>query len=371
MARRLDFEAEYNNRARVPDHPEIQGRWSTRSRAFREQAGTHALLDQAYGDLERQKFDLFQPADGAADAPLIVFIHGGYWQRGDRTDYACVAEVFTNAGFRVALPSYRLCPDVAVAHIVGDIQEFLVALFDQIPRRPLVVGHSAGGHLAAMALATDWSDVDGVPNDLVTHAIAISGLFDLQPLLKVSANDVLCLTPETAHAVSPLSGSAPGGDRHLVAAVGADESAEFIRQSLEIAGRWGQDGLTTECMLVPAANHFTVLDELMRPGSGLHRRVVDLAHAVSAEVATALVSTDNAAAAEAATDQAAHDDAPAAQEPEPADLQAHEDARDDADAPVAEPAAQDADDVPTGGDEASAADIAAGSDGPDGDNATV
>lgn len=296
MARRLDFEAEYNNRARVPEHPEIQERWSERSKAFRaaaEKAG-RALLDQPYGDLERQKFDLFLPEEGADAAPLIVYIHGGYWQRGDREDYACIAETFTKAGLRVAIPSYRLCPDVAVAHIVGDIQEFLVALYDQIPRRALVIGHSAGGHLAAMALATDWSGVEGVPEDLISHAIAISGLFDLQPMLKVSVNDVLCLTEETARAVSPLSGSAPSGFRHLVAAVGAEESAEFIRQSLEVAGRWGEGDVTTECLLVPNANHFTVLDELMRPGSGLYRRVVDLAEAVSDEMGFPASSDSNA-----------------------------------------------------------------------------
>lgn len=282
MAQRLDYEAEYNARAAVPEHEEIRAGWIARSEAFRNSRGEKAQLDLSYGEFDRQKFDLFLPDEDPDTAPLIVYIHGGYWQRGHHTEYALIGETFTKAGFRVAVPSYRICPDVAVAHIVGDIQEFLASLYDRIPRRPLVIGHSAGGHLAAMALATDWSDVDGVPNDLVTHAISISGIFDLQPLLKTSANQVLCLTPETAEAVSPLSGSAPPPGRHFVAAVGAKESPEFIRQSLEIAGRWGEAGVTTECVLVPNANHFTILDELMKPGSGLYQRVIALAAAVDA-----------------------------------------------------------------------------------------
>ncbi|MEM9026953.1 MAG: alpha/beta hydrolase [Pseudomonadota bacterium] len=282
MARRLDLESEYNARMRVPEYSDIQMRWQSKSADFRTSRADLQHLDQDYGDMERQAYDLFLPDQGGDEAPLIVFIHGGYWQRGNRTDYACIAEPFVAAGYRVAVPSYRVCPDVAIAHIVGDIQEFLVTLYDRIPRRPLVIGHSAGGHLAAMALATDWSGVEGVPADLVTHAVAISGLFDLEPLLHVTENDVLCLTPETAEAVSPLSGSPPPPGRHLVAAVGAEESPEFIRQSLEVSGRWGDLNVTTECLLVPNSNHFTVLDELMRPGSGLFQRVCAMADAIDA-----------------------------------------------------------------------------------------
>ena len=282
MAQRLDFEAEYNARARVPEHPDIQARWHSGSAAYRDASGARAALDLPYGEHERQHYDVFSPEGAGDDTPLMVFIHGGYWQRGDRKDYSCLAEPYNARGIRVALPSYRICPEVGVVDIVEDIRSFLVTLYRQFQTAPLVVGHSAGGHLAAAMLATDWSKVDDVPDDLVTHAVSISGIFDLSPLVTVSVNEVLGITEDTADAASPLAWAPPPAGRHLVAVAGAGESQEFIRQSLEVAGRWGDEGVTTECVMVPNTNHFTVVDCAMKPGNGLFERIAELALAKSA-----------------------------------------------------------------------------------------
>jgi arylformamidase len=191
-------------------------------------------LNLPYGSRERQRYDLFHAAD--KDAPLIVYIHGGYWQRGDRKDYSFVARELNANGITVAIPSYSLCPAVSVMEIGDEIQLCLAALWKRTKKRPTVIGHSAGGHLTAEMLARDWIGFTGVPADLVHAGYAISGVFDLAPLISTSLNEALCLTAGTARAASPLFRPPPPKGRRFVAAVGGDESEEFQRQSREIAG---------------------------------------------------------------------------------------------------------------------------------------
>lgn len=271
----IDYEAEYNNRRRVPEHTEIIARWLRESERVRSSLPSE--LDVAYGPKPRQHYDVFRPARGEdSGGPLIVYIHGGYWQRGDRTEYSFVAETLVRKGATVVLPSYTLCPEASVADIMEEMRQFLRALWDRMKRRPVVVGHSAGGHLAAAMLATPWSDY-GVPADLVRAAYAISGVFELEPLIPTSLNEALQLTPEAARGASPLLWPPPPADRTLVAAVGGAESQEFLRQSLDIAATWSAAGVKAECVVVPNANHFTVVDELTRSESAMVHRVLQLA----------------------------------------------------------------------------------------------
>jgi arylformamidase len=271
----LDYEAEYNNRKRVPDYPEIQAHRQKESAAFLPLA--NAETDLIYGPAERQRYDLFRPKNAGGSSPLVVFIHGGYWQRGDRKDNIFLARELNTRGITVALPSYTLCPAVKVADIVAEMQRFLKAVWERTNERPVVVGHSAGGHLAAAMLATDWSKAGGVPSDLVRSAYALSGVFDLAPLIGTSINDAVKLDAASAREMSPLLWPAPPKDRTLVAAVGGDESQEFVRQSLAIAGAWSRAGVKAECVVVPGANHFTIVDELARPESAMLARIVGLA----------------------------------------------------------------------------------------------
>jgi len=274
----MDYEVEYNNRQRVPEHGEINARWQAASEAYRGTA--RAELDLPYGPGERQRYDLYFA--GSRPAPLVAYIHGGYWQRGDREGYAFLARALNAAGLDVALPSYTLCPAASVMDIVAELRAFLAALWAKTKTHPLVTGHSAGGHLTAAVVATDWSKVAGVPADLVRAGVPISGVFELSPLVGTSINDLVRLDVASARAASPQLWPPPPAARTVVAAVGGNESAEFLRQSRDIADVWGRAGLKTECLVVPGANHFTVVDALADPTSALHTCVVALAREAGA-----------------------------------------------------------------------------------------
>jgi arylformamidase len=272
----LDLEAEYNNRRRVPAHAEHAARWQTASAAYR-QAAMDAELDLAYGPKERNRYDLFRAGD--AKAPLVVYIHGGYWQRGDRKDYSFLAKELNAAGIDLALPSYTLCPSASVMDIIGELRACLVAVWKKTGKRPVVTGHSAGGHLTGAMAATDWSRMADAPADLVRAGVPISGVFELEPLIPTSINDLVGLDAASARAASPLLWPPPRKGLKVIAAVGGDESSEFLRQSRVVAEAWARAGLETECLVVPGTNHFTVVDELAKPGSALFGAVLRLARA--------------------------------------------------------------------------------------------
>jgi arylformamidase len=271
----LDYETEYTKHRSLPEVPDIQARWAKASDAYRAEASVQ--LDQAYGPGERQRYDLFRPKGDAKDVPLVVYIHGGYWQRGEGKPYAFVARVFNEHGIALATPSYTLCPTAKVIDIVAEMRQCLKTLWQRTRERPVVIGHSAGGHLAAAMVATDWSKVGDVPTDLVRAGYSLSGVFDLSPLVGTSLNEALKLDVLSAREASPILWPAPPKDRTLIAAVGANESQEFIRQSLDIAGTWSRAGVKAECVVVPSANHFTMVDELARPESAMLARIVGLA----------------------------------------------------------------------------------------------
>ena len=269
----IDYEAEYNNRARVPEHPAIIEGWA-RDAAYRAEAGRR-LTGMPYGPGERQEIDIFAP-DAPQDGATVLFIHGGYWQALDRSSFSHLARGLNAHGLTVAILSYDLCPKVRVGEIVDEMRQACRALRD---RGPLVVaGHSAGGHLAACLLATDWASV-GLPAELAGRAYAISGLFDLKPLVPTSVNRALGLSEREAERASVLSlGAARGpGTRR---GGGGDESAEYLRQSRSIVERWGSWASGPYREAVPGANHFTVIAGLADPNSAMTRRVAELALAV-------------------------------------------------------------------------------------------
>lgn len=271
----MDYEAEYNNRARVPENPSIIASWAKDAAGYRER---HAPRSIAYGRGARQQIDFFagDGFTGAADGPIVVFIHGGYWQALDRSFFSHCAAGLNAHGISVAIPSYDLCPDVTVDHIIQQMRAAsrVLARFGQ----PLVVcGHSAGGHLAACMLATDWAAIDPVlPEDLILAAYSISGVFDLGPLTETSINKALQLDRATAQAVSPLFWNSPRRGS-LDAVVGENESAEFFRQSRTIVDRWGEAGLRSRFGTIPGANHFTAIAPLAEANSAMVLRLKQLA----------------------------------------------------------------------------------------------
>jgi arylformamidase len=263
----LDFEAEYNNRARVPEYPEIMAGWERDAATYRAARAGRTTLGIAYGPHERQKIDLFHPDEPDAARPLVLFIHGGYWRSLDRSLFSHLAAGANAHGFPVALPGYRLCPEVTLPDIIDDVRAACLFLWQEHGRRMVAAGHSAGGHLAAAMVATDWERL-GAPADLVRRGLAISGVFELAPLLSTSINQSLHLDAAVADAVSPAYWPVPEGSS-LEAWVGADESSEFLRQSRFVAERWAAAGAATRYVVLPGLNHFTAPDPLADPGSDM------------------------------------------------------------------------------------------------------
>ena len=274
-----DYEAEYNNRARVPEHPEIFARWAREAEDYRAEAmkERRAELGLQYGDTPRQTIDLFSPKR-AAEAPLALFIHGGYWRSLGPSMFSQAARGANAHGIGVAVAGYDLCPEVTIAEIIDQIRHACLFLWLRTGRRMMVYGHSAGGHLAAAMLATDWRGLyPKTPADLVPAAYSISGLFDLTPLLQVSMASDLHLDGGSARASSPLFWPPPAAGRAFDAAAGALESGEFLRQSRLIAEAWGKAGVKTRYEEIAGTNHFTVVDALRDPASPMAARIAELA----------------------------------------------------------------------------------------------
>ncbi len=265
------LEVQYNNRARIPEHPQIFERWARASAQARANAACR--IDVPYGEGPNETLDVFPAAQ--PDAPVLVFIHGGWWRSLDKRDHSFVAPGFTQAGAMVVLPNYALCPSVTIEAIALQMTRALAWTFRHAaqyggdPQRIVVAGHSAGGHLAAMLLCCRWLQVGlDLPEQLVTSALAISGLFDLEPVCETPFLQAdLRLTPASARRLSPAYFAPPAGT--LYAAVGANESEEFLRQNRLIRSAWGERTVPV-CETVPGTNHLDVLHQLADPQARLH-----------------------------------------------------------------------------------------------------
>ena len=271
----IDYAAEYNNRARIADGDEILARMARGSAGYRARVLTRrpADLNLRYGATTRQIIDLFR-ADGGGDAPLAVFIHGGFWRSLDPTHFSQVAKGLNGRGIDVALAGYDLCPQVTIGQIVEEMRQACLYLWTRFGKRLLVLGHSAGGHLAAALFATDWEQY-GAPADLIPVATGISGVYELAPLIHTPMNEDFHLTESEARRQSPLYWRPPAG-RPFDVIVGDAESSEFLRQSRALADAWGKAGVLTRYD-APAANHFTVIEPLADPSSAMVERLAVLA----------------------------------------------------------------------------------------------
>jgi arylformamidase len=277
----IDYETEYDNRGRVPEHPEIFARWAREAAAYRA-AARDAKFGLGYGPSPRQTLDLFPAKDDDAMTPLALFIHGGWWRSLEPSMFSQLAAGPNARGVTVAVAGYDFCPQVSIATIIEEMRAACLWLWRKHKKRVFVYGHSAGGHLAACLLAQDWrAFASDAPVDLVPAAYAISGVYDLAPLVHVSQNSDLRLDEAEARRVSPLYWKVPAG-RTLDAVVGALESSEFLRQSKIIAEGWGARGVAARYEEIAGTNHFSVVDALSDPESAMTRRVVDLAQMVSA-----------------------------------------------------------------------------------------
>jgi arylformamidase len=270
----LDAEAVergYNNRAAVPDHPEWFAKWHAWSEAARASHAPRA--DLRYGPNSRETLDLFVPRARAKGT--LMFIHGGYWRALDKRDHGFVAPPFLERGHAVAVVNYDLCPDVTIATIVDECRRALAwivrdgARHGADPERVVVAGHSAGGHLAAMLMATP-AEAFGLTRHPVAAAVSLSGVHDLTPLVLFSFNADFRLDAKEAGRLSPAL-HAPCCDAPLLVAVGGDETSEFLRQADLMWNAWPRNrpAHLGGPLIVPARHHFSVVADYANAQSTL------------------------------------------------------------------------------------------------------
>lgn len=261
---------EYNNRELFPDHPRHFARWSESS--ARTRSSMTCYLDRAYGASPGETLDIFPARKG--DGSVLMFIHGGYWRSLDKRDFSFLAPAWVDAGVSLVVVNYDLCPGVSIERIVQQMLAASVWLYRHAEQygmdedRLYVSGHSAGGHLAAMMLAALWPVMDrSLPRDLYKGAIAVSGVYDLRPLVQVDwLKDDLRLDEASALRVSPAF-LPPATRAPLALAVGGLESSEFKRQNALLAQRWKP--VLAGNISMPGTDHFTVVDGLADPANAL------------------------------------------------------------------------------------------------------
>ncbi len=265
-----ELDREYNTRADVPDFQSFFDRWAADSANVRETIG--GMIDIAYGPGPRERLDVFavEPV-----APVVVFIHGGYWRAFDKNYYSFLAPPLNKAGISLVAISYPLAPAATMDEIVAAVRRAFLwiwrhgADYGLDPRRLHAFGHSAGGHLTAEAMSADWPAIDsGAPADLIKGGFGLSGLYDLEPIRLSFLNADVRLDAAMANRNSPIH-HVPRADAPLVLSVGGAESSEFHRQQKAYAAAWRAAGNRAIEIPAPGHNHFTIVDELAVPESAL------------------------------------------------------------------------------------------------------
>lgn len=264
-----DFEIAYQNGAHIARSDRWPAAWDAAAADFRARmtAAGRAELDLAYGDHARHRYDLFLPDE--APRGIAVFVHGGYWMAFDKSTWSHLAEGAVSQGFAVALPSYRLAPEVTIPAITEDVAAAVAAVAGRIGGPIHLSGHSAGGHLVTRMVCRT-SPLAPEIQARVAHVVSLSGVHDLRPLIRTDMQKTLGLDEATAERESPALLRPVDGTR-LTCWVGGAERAEFRRQNALLANIWTGLGATTFAWEEPDRHHFDVVDDLADPRSQLVR----------------------------------------------------------------------------------------------------
>jgi len=257
------LDAQYNLRARWPEHAAFMAAWRREGTAIR--LGPEWFVDRAFGPTRAERLDLMVPplADNRR-APLLVYIHGGYWQALDKLDVDWLAPAFAARGIAFAGLNYALAPTVAMDEIVRQCRAAVAWLWRHAPAygcdpgRIVVAGHSAGGHLAAMLAATDWTRQGGLPAGIVRAAFCVSGVYDLEPIRLSYHQAAVRLDPRAVARNSPI-GLAPTPGVDVVVTLGGDETDEFHRQQADFVAAWRQRRTDVRVVKAPRLHHFDIV----------------------------------------------------------------------------------------------------------------
>ena len=261
------FERQYNTSFSVADEGAVLADWEARAAQTRR---TFPFTPEiSYGLHPRETLDFYHAANAHG---VLVFIHGGYWRGLSKVETSWVVDGFINDGVSVALINYPLCPEVAITDICRSIQNSFAHLYRHVlndgeRRNIIVAGHSAGGYLAALHLASDWAAL-GLPQNPLAGVVAISGIYDLAPLMQTSMNAELHITTKSAQALNLLT-SQIKSRAPLALVAGGDEPSEFHTQAINLAAAWKV--LAPKILGLPGTNHFTILDSLSHPQGEINK----------------------------------------------------------------------------------------------------
>ena len=279
-----EFEAQYNLRVGRPDYDTtVIADWVTRSAALK--MALNGTLDIRYGEGERQKLDVYSCGD--ARAPTLIYLHGGYWQRGDKSIYGFLAQTFVKAGVNVVVVGYDLCPAVTLTRIVEEAREAVAYVWRNADDLGMnrdgitVMGHSAGGHLTQMMMGTDWAEYgEDLPRDLIKAGIPISPLSLLEPVrLTEGLNTEIRMDAAEAEAQSPMLHHPPVTNAPQLVAVGGAETSEFHRQAQMYVDAFGTDARGVALYVVPDADHFDEITVLADNTSAFFKQAIALVKA--------------------------------------------------------------------------------------------
>ncbi|WP_179954093.1 alpha/beta hydrolase [Denitrobaculum tricleocarpae] len=280
----VQLDREMNLRGRWPEHQSYFDRWAADSLHVRKTYNCHS--DLAYGDTPGQKLDLFLPggeerAQRPGKTPLLAFIHGGYWKSLDKGDFSYLAPAYLERGIAFASLNYDLSPKADIGEMVAQVHRGLAWLvrrageYDLDPSGLYVAGHSAGGHLAAMAVNPAWTAAYDLSPEVIKGGCSVSGVYDLAPVALSFQQEELQIAPRVVESFSPLT-NVPAAAAPLICAVGSDETAEFIRQQGVYVEAWRQKGLSCQVIDLPGDNHFSAADRLGERDHPLYLALLEL-----------------------------------------------------------------------------------------------